>query len=71
MLTIDDVIVAAKNGDSVAVAELKTSGRYLGIGIANVIKAVDPGAIIIGGHITRVWDLVSSGIIGSQAIVLR
>ena len=65
MLTIDDVIVAAKNGDSVAVAELKTSGRYLGIGIANVIKAVDPGAIIIGGHITRVWDLVSSGIIDS------
>jgi predicted NBD/HSP70 family sugar kinase len=65
MLTIDDIIVAAKNGDSVAVAELKTSGRYLGIGIANVIKAVDPGAIIIGGHITRVWDLVSSGIIES------
>ena len=65
MLTIDDVIVAAKNGDGIAVAELKTSGRYLGIGIANVIKAVDPGAIIIGGHITRVWDLVSSEIIES------
>jgi len=65
VLTIDDVIVAAKNGDEIAVAELKTSGRYLGIGIANVIKAVDPGAIIIGGHITRVWDLVSSEIIDS------
>ncbi|HTY60373.1 MAG TPA: ROK family transcriptional regulator [Bacteroidota bacterium] len=65
MLTIDDVIVAAKNGDGIAVTELKTSGRYLGIGIANVIKAVDPGAIIIGGHITRVWDLVSSEILAS------
>jgi predicted NBD/HSP70 family sugar kinase len=65
MLTIDDVIVAAKNGNGIAVNELKTSGRYLGIGIANVIKAVDPGAIIIGGHITRVWDLVSSDIIES------
>ena len=61
-LTIDDVIVAAKANDPVAIAELKTSGRYLGIGIANVIKAVDPGAIIIGGHITRVWDLVAAEI---------
>jgi predicted NBD/HSP70 family sugar kinase len=65
MLTIDDVIVAAKNGDRTAVGEFKTSGRFLGIGIANVIKAVDPGAIIIGGHITRVWDTVSTEIITS------
>jgi len=65
MLSIDDVIVAAKNGDPVAVAELKTSGRHLGTGIANVVKAVDPGAIIIGGHITRVWDLVSGEVIES------
>ena len=64
-LTIDDVIAAAKNGDPVAVEELRTSGRHLGTGIANVIKAVDPGAIIIGGHITRVWDLVSAEIIES------
>ncbi|HUI09684.1 MAG TPA: ROK family transcriptional regulator [Bacteroidota bacterium] len=65
VLTIDDVIVAAKNGDGVAAEELRTSGRHLGTGIANVIKAVDPAAIIIGGHITRVWDLVSAEIIES------
>ena len=62
-VTIDDVIAAAKGGDALAIAELRVSGRYLGIGIANVIKAVDPGAIIIGGHITRVWDMVSAEII--------
>ena len=64
-MTVDDVIAAAKNGDTVAVTALKTSGRYLGTGIANVIKAVDPGAIIIGGHITRAWDMVSAEIIES------
>jgi predicted NBD/HSP70 family sugar kinase len=59
-LTIDDVISAAKNGDGQAVQELKTSGHYIGIGIANVVKAVDPSAIVVGGHITRVWDMVVS-----------
>ena len=64
-VTIDDVIAAAKNGDPAAITELKVSGRYLGIGIANVIKAVDPGTIVIGGHITRVWDLVSAEVINA------
>ncbi|MEW6511801.1 MAG: ROK family transcriptional regulator [Bacteroidota bacterium] len=62
-LTIDDVIAAARAGDPLAVEELRISGKFIGIGVANVIKAVDPAAIIIGGHITRAWDLVSSSII--------
>ena len=62
-LTIDDVIAAAKEGEPEARAELKTSGRYLGMGIANVVKAVDPGVIIVGGHITRVWDLIAADVV--------
>ena len=62
-LTIDDVIAAAKGGDALAIEELRVSGKFIGIGIANVIKAVDPAAIIIGGHITRAWDLIASSII--------
>ena len=62
-VTIDDVITAAKGGDGRAIEVLKVSARFIGMGIANVIKAVDPAAIIIGGHITRVWDLISPSII--------
>ncbi len=62
-VTIDDVIAAAKSGDAVAIEVLRVSARFIGMGLANVIKAVDPAAIIIGGHITRVWDLIAPTIV--------
>lgn len=61
--SIDDVIAAARNADREAVTALKTSGRSLGLGIANIIKAVDPEIIIVGGHITRVWDIIQGDVI--------
>jgi predicted NBD/HSP70 family sugar kinase len=57
-LSMDDVIEAAVNGDENAREGLVECGYYLGLGIANIIKSVDPSAIIIGGRITRAWDLV-------------
>ena len=39
------------------------TGQYLGQGIANIIKTVDPDAIIVGGEITRSWDLVAEKIL--------
>ena len=53
-----DIIDLAKDKDEVAIEILKQTGYYLGLGIANIIKAVDPHAIIIGGKITQVWDLI-------------
>jgi predicted NBD/HSP70 family sugar kinase len=61
-VTIDDVIAAAHAGDERAIEGLRVSARFIGMGIANVIKAVDPAAIIIGGHITRAWDLIAASI---------
>lgn len=57
-LTMDDVIEAAGHGDLPARDSLVKSGYYLGLGIANIIKSVDPSAIIIGGRITRAWDII-------------
>jgi predicted NBD/HSP70 family sugar kinase len=53
-----DIIDYAKNNDSLAIEVLKETGFYLGLGIANIIKAVDPHAIIIGGKLTQVWDII-------------
>ncbi len=64
-LTIDDVIVAARNGEAEAIQELKSTGYWLGVGIANMIKAVDPAIIIVGGHLTRVWDMIAADVISS------
>jgi len=53
-----DIIDLAKNNDPIAVEILKQTGYYLGLGIANIIKAIDPHAIIIGGKVTQVWDII-------------
>jgi len=57
-LTIRDIIAAARAGEVLAREHLVTTGRYLGIGIANIIKAVDPDAIVIGGKITEAWEYI-------------
>ena len=64
-LTIDDVIAAANAGELAAIQELKSTGYWLGVGIANMVKAVDPSTIIVGGHITRVWDVIATDVIAS------
>jgi len=64
-LTIDDVIAAAKSGEADAIRELKSTGYWLGVGIANMVKAVDPAIIIVGGHITRIWDVIAPEVISS------
>jgi predicted NBD/HSP70 family sugar kinase len=53
-----DIINLAKENDPIAVEILKQTGYYLGLGIANIIKAIDPYAIIIGGKVTQVWDII-------------
>lgn len=57
-VVIDDIIELANQNDSVAVETLTQTGYYLGLGIANIVKAIDPHAIILGGRITQVWDLI-------------
>lgn len=53
-----DIIDLAKNNDPTAVEILQQTGNYLGLGVANIIKAIDPYVIIIGGKVTQVWDII-------------
>ena len=57
-ILVKDVIRAAKTRDPLAIEVLKETGKYIGMGISNIIRALDPQAIIIGGHILQVWDLI-------------
>lgn len=55
---LQDIVGLANQGDKIAIEELRRTGYYLGVGISNIIKAIDPHAIIIGGQVTQCWDLV-------------
>jgi N-acetylglucosamine repressor len=48
--SIDDVIEAAGQGDRLAQDVLAESGRWLGVGVANLVNLLDPGLVIIGGE---------------------
>ncbi len=56
-LTPEDIHRAALDGDTLARELLKNAGRYLGIGIANIVNCMSPEAIILAGGLTGAWDL--------------
>lgn len=56
--TIEDLISRARGGDSKAVMALNSTARYMGMGLASIINAVDPSLVYIGGEITEAWDLI-------------
>ena len=52
-----DVVEAARSGDADAQAHLDRLGRYLGIGISNVVNAFQPEIVVIGGGLSAASDL--------------
>lgn len=52
----------AMEGDSLAGAAVTATARYLGIGIANAVWALDADAVVIDGPLTEAWPLVSAAI---------
>ncbi|MGE5644254.1 MAG: ROK family transcriptional regulator [Acidobacteriota bacterium] len=52
----------ALEGDAAARGAILETARYLGIGIANAVWALDAEAVIIDGAITEAWPLVSAAI---------
>ncbi len=58
MFTIDDLIARARAGDAKALAALNSTARYLGLGLASIVNALDPARIFIGGEITTAWSLI-------------
>ncbi|WP_027415913.1 ROK family transcriptional regulator [Aneurinibacillus terranovensis] len=57
-ITGEMVANAAAQGDTVAIEVLADTGRYLGIGIANLINTFNPSRIILSGGVSRAGDFV-------------
>lgn len=57
-LTGPMVTEAARNGDPLSTELLEDMGRWLGIGLANLAAAFDPGCIVIGGGVSEAGELL-------------
>lgn len=49
-LSLETIVAAAEAGDTVAQTLLADSGRWLGIGIANLINVLNPELVIVAGE---------------------
>lgn len=49
---------AAHDGDEIAQWILAETGRYLGIGLGNVVSLLNPERIVIGGGVARAGELI-------------
>lgn len=54
----EQVTLAAKDGDPASVEILAEAGRWLGVGLADLTAALDPGTIVIGGGVSEAGDLL-------------
>lgn len=57
-IDINQLIGLVDRGEKEAVAVMKETAKYLGIGISNLIVGLSPQAIVVSGRITRVWECI-------------
>ncbi len=55
-LSAQTVFLAGEQGEAEAEAIIAEAGRYLGLGLASLINAFNPQAIVLGGGLTNMGD---------------
>ena len=56
--TAEEAVTRARDGDQRALDGLAQIGRYLGIGIANMVTVISPDKVVIGGGVAAAGDLL-------------
>ncbi|MEW6109238.1 MAG: ROK family protein [Nitrospirota bacterium] len=56
-LTPEDIYKAALDGDILSREILRDAGRYLGVGLANIINILSPEAVILTGGLIGAWNI--------------
>jgi len=56
--TVEEAVARARAGDATALDGFAQVGRYLGIGIGNMIAAITPDRVVLGGGVAAAADLL-------------
>jgi len=57
-VTSELVAQAAQSGDALAREVLARAAHYLGVGLANVVTALDPEVVVVGGGVAQMGDVL-------------
>ena len=60
---ISKLVEAAISGDVQAIEGLRGIGRWIGIGLSNLVNTFDPDVIVLGGHLADVYPFVRDDVI--------
>lgn len=60
--TVDDVVLAVRKGDPVAIRLVREAGRVLGASVADAVGLLNPAAIVMGGQLAATGEHLLSGI---------
>lgn len=55
---IQGILARVAENDPQAIETLKVTAEYLGMGIANLSHGLSPETVVIGGEITKAWDII-------------
>ena len=58
-ITFDIVVQAANSNDAVALQVLQGVGRWLGLGIANLVNAFNPELVVLGGALAQASQILT------------
>ena len=53
-----DIVAAARAGDALSLELIAEAGRYLAVGVANLLNLLNPARVIIGGRLADAGDLL-------------
>jgi len=57
-LTVKEIFDKAKKGEDTALKVVNEFGFYLAIGIKNIVEALDPDIVILGGGVTKAGNMI-------------
>ncbi len=57
-ISFEELLGLAEGGDASAGEVLNEMGRYLGMGVANLVNGFQPNLIVLVGEVTRAWERI-------------
>ena len=68
---LEAILRRAKDGDSLTLAALWDVGKWLGIGIGNLINIFNPDLVVIGGFYEAIYSYLSAAVeVGAKTVAL-
>jgi predicted NBD/HSP70 family sugar kinase/chromosome segregation and condensation protein ScpB len=58
----NEMIDRAELGEDAALKAIRETARYLALGLSNICLALNPEMIVVGGAITKIWNIVKGEI---------